>query len=113
VEHAFKFWKTGEFVDDKSPQMFFSSDNYDDKVERKAGALIHTRRVTLYLNTVKNLNKDSWAAIFEAASEILNAGKKKKKSRSKSASSAASSDIFEEPAPEFILLSDDEDEQLE
>jgi hypothetical protein len=88
--------------------MFFSSDNYDDKVERKAGSLIHTRRVTLYLNTVKNLNEDSWAAIFEAASGYLNAGRKKK-GRSKSSSSVASSDIYEEPAPEFILLSDDED----
>jgi hypothetical protein len=64
--------------------------------------------VTLYLSTVKNLNQESWAAIFEAASDFLNASRKKKKGRSKSASSTASSDIFEEPAPEFILVSDDE-----
>lgn len=108
VEHAFKFWKTGEFVDDKSPRMFFSSDNYDDKVELKGGTRILTRRVTVYLSTVKNLNQESWAAIFEAASDFLNASRKKKKGRSKSASSTASSDIFEEPAPEFILVSDDE-----
>ena len=35
VEHAFKFWKTGEFVEDKTSH--FSADNYGDTVKRKAG----------------------------------------------------------------------------
>jgi hypothetical protein len=35
VEHAFKFWKTGEFIEDKTSH--FSADNYGDTVKRKAG----------------------------------------------------------------------------
>ena len=111
VEHAFRFWETGEFVENKS--FHFSAEKYDDKKEHKAGPdgkflKVSIRRASLYLKSIQSLSDDAWVSIFDAAREVVDLGKKKKKGRSRSASLHASSDVLEESAPEFVLLSDDD-----
>ena len=111
VEHAFWFWKTGEFVENKS--FHFSAEKYNDKKEHKTGpdgkfVKVSIRRASLYLKSIQNLSGNAWVSIFEAARKVLDLGKKKMKGRSRSASSHASSDVLEESAPEFVLLSDDD-----
>lgn len=111
VEHAFKFWKTGEFVEDKN--LHFSADNYGDTVKRKAGpdGRIKDMRVLnagQYKPTIRSLSvARHWVPIFNAVTRILST-RKKKKARSKSASSRASSEMLIDDTPEYILLSDED-----
>ncbi|KAF8880830.1 hypothetical protein CPB84DRAFT_1851762 [Gymnopilus junonius] len=117
VEHAFKFWTTGEFVEDS--KLKFNADTYDDLLERKKkpdGSVkeVLTHRSSLYLPSVQSLEKKHWVSIFEAASVILGQSKvgKKKKGCSKSASSAASSEVeLEESMPVFTLHSDEDSDK--
>jgi hypothetical protein len=112
VEHAFKFWKTGDFVEDKTLQ--FSADNYGDTIKRKPGPDGRIKDVRVlnsgrYKPTVNSLSVDKhWAPIFNAVTRILNSTKKKKKARSKSASSRASSEMLIDDTPEYILVSDED-----
>jgi hypothetical protein len=112
VEHAFKFWKTGEFVEDKTSQ--FSADNYGDTVKRKPGPDGRIKDVRVlnsgrYKPTVHSLSVDRhWVPIFNAVTRILNSTRKKKKARSKSASSRASSEMLIDDTPEYILVSDED-----
>ncbi|KAF8872022.1 hypothetical protein CPB84DRAFT_1753781 [Gymnopilus junonius] len=117
VEHAFKFWTTGEFVEDS--KLKFNADTYDDLLEHKKkpdGSVkeVLTHRSSLYLPSVQSLEKKHWVSIFEAASAILGQSKvgKKKKGRSKSASSAASSEVeLEESMPVFTLHSNEDSDE--
>ena len=110
VEHAFKFWKTGEFVEDKTSH--FSADNYGDTIKWKAGpdGRIKDMRVLnagKYKPTIRNLSIEKhWVPIFNAVTRILNSTRKKKKACSKSASSYASSEMLIDETPEYILVSD-------
>ncbi|KDR68743.1 hypothetical protein GALMADRAFT_1026983 [Galerina marginata CBS 339.88] len=112
VEHAFTFWRTGEFVEDKSSH--FSADRYGDTVKRKPGAdggrakdvkvLVAGR----YKPTIRSLTVEKhWVPIFKAVTDILSVNRKKK-ARSKSASSRASSEMIIDETPEFILVSDED-----
>ena len=107
VEHAFKFWKSGEFVEDKSSH--FSADNYGDTVKRKVGpdGRIKDMRVLnagRYKPTIRSLSVvKHWVPIFNNVAHILTSTRKKK-ARSKSASSRASSEIFIDETPEYILV---------
>ncbi|KAF8879220.1 hypothetical protein CPB84DRAFT_1751725 [Gymnopilus junonius] len=117
VEHAFKFWTTGKFVEDS--KLKFNADTYDDLLECKKkpdGSVkeVLTCRSSLYLLSVQSLEKKHWVSIFEAASAILGQSKvgKKKKGCSKSASSAASSEVeLEESMPVFTLHSDEDSDK--
>ncbi|KAF8869147.1 hypothetical protein CPB84DRAFT_1856678 [Gymnopilus junonius] len=117
VEHAFKFWTTGEFVEDS--KLKFNADTYDDLLECKkkpdrSVKEVLTHRSSLYLPSVQSLKKKHWVSIFEAASAILGQSKvgKKKKGCSKSASSAASSEVeLEESMPVFTLHSNEDSDK--
>ena len=112
VEHAFKFWKTGEFVEDKTSH--FSADNYGDTVKRKAGPDGRIKDVRVlnavrYKPTIRSLSIGRhWVPIFNAVTCILSNTRKKKKARSKSASSRASSEMLIDDTPEYILVSDED-----
>lgn len=111
VEHAFKFWKTGEFVEDKTSH--FSADNYGDTVKRKAGADGRMKDMRVlnagrYKPTIRSLTVvRHWVPIFKSVTRILSSTRKKK-SRSKSASSRASSEMLIDETPEYILVSDED-----
>ncbi|KAF8881515.1 hypothetical protein CPB84DRAFT_1851568 [Gymnopilus junonius] len=117
VEHAFKFWTTGEFVEDS--RLKFNANTYDDLLECKkkpdrSVKEVLTCRSSLYLPSVQSLEKKHWVSIFKAASAILGQSKvgKKKKGHSKSASSAASSEVeLEESMPVFTLHSDEDSDE--
>jgi hypothetical protein len=112
VEHAFKFWKTGEFIEDKTSH--FSADNYGDTVKRKAGPDGRVKDVRVlnagqYKPTIRSLTVDRhWVPIFKSVTRILSSTRKKKKARSKSASSRASSEMLIDDTPEYILASDED-----
>jgi protoporphyrinogen oxidase len=111
VEHAFTFWKTGEFVEDKNSH--FSADNYGDTVKRTVGSDKRIKSVRVlnagrYKPTIRSLSVDRhWVPIFNAVTRIL-ASTRKKKARSKSASTRASSEMLIDETPEYILLSDED-----
>ena len=69
------------------------------------------RCATQYLPMVKALSKDHWDAIFKEISYILAASDNKPKhKRSRSASSHGSEATEEEEAaPEYVLVSDDDE----
>ncbi|KAF8811356.1 hypothetical protein BYT27DRAFT_7253054 [Phlegmacium glaucopus] len=111
VEHAFKFWKQGKFIDsdDKSTIGHFSGDIYGDNIKRKNGEDVWVLNAGQYKKTIENfLVEKHWVLIFEAANEVLNASRRKKKGRSQSALSQASSEAIMADIPEYILVSDDE-----
>ncbi|KAF8900113.1 hypothetical protein CPB84DRAFT_1847376 [Gymnopilus junonius] len=69
VEHAFKFWTTGEFVEDS--KLKFNADTYDDLLECKKKPDGSVKEVltccsSLYLLSVQSLEKKHWVSIFEA-----------------------------------------------
>ncbi|KAF8809369.1 hypothetical protein BYT27DRAFT_7094606 [Phlegmacium glaucopus] len=111
VEHAFKFWKQGKFInsDDKSTIGHFSGDIYGDNIKRKNGEDVRVLNAGQYKKTIENFSVEKhWVPIFEAANEVLNASRRKKKGRSQSALSQASSEATMADIPEYILVSDDE-----
>ncbi|PPQ82128.1 hypothetical protein CVT24_012431 [Panaeolus cyanescens] len=118
VEHVFKWWQTGHFVEDKNTSGFFSADNYADSVKRVIGADGRAKN-TLFLvagrfkRAVESLDVEThWVPMFEDITTTLHhvIEKRRRKSRSQSVSSAASSDFIVESDMELLFESDgDED----
>ncbi|KAF9553010.1 hypothetical protein CPC08DRAFT_767856 [Agrocybe pediades] len=113
VEHALKFWVTGEYVPDGRAK--FCAEDYGDRIVRKknaTGKLVDVKILGsgLYLPAAKALPRSQWREIFEEVGEVLESSNRRKKGRSMSMSSRASSEVpMEVESTPLIILSDDDE----
>ena len=117
IEHAFKMWKTGEFVppDSRKPAGQFSYDNYADFIQHikstggSKSRKVLKRRATQHVATVKSLSRDTWNMIFTEAASHISKGKKRKRSQSASScgSEVVEDLIQEDDSYEEVVLESD------
>ncbi|KAG6912592.1 hypothetical protein DXG01_013567 [Tephrocybe rancida] len=103
AQRGLLFWKTGEFIDDKTSTGYFSFDNYGDKTaqDKKTKEMVTTRHATKLLPSVKAFNDDRWRQLLTAAMEYL---EPKKTKAGSTTSSRPTSEIFTKD--DFIIKSD-------
>ncbi|KAG6823287.1 hypothetical protein H0H92_010724, partial [Tricholoma furcatifolium] len=117
VEHSLNEYRTGTQIIDKTPQGFYSADNYGDKeLEKKDenGRMFieKTLNASRYIATFKDFKVKHWKAILDASREhLLNLPTRRgRKSRSSSQSSSVRSLRVEEEE-DFAFKSDTSDEE--
>ena len=114
VQHAFKAWTTGEYVEPQGNANHFSANNYGDHTERLKSNNSRTFNVlvccaTQYMPMVKSLLKEHWVMIFTEISDILANNRPKCKCLRSASSRGSEAHEEEEAAQEYILVSDDDE----
>ena len=96
----------GQKIQDKDKSLpDFSKQNYGDQHQHdknKAGsALIWIRRAMIFCETLKKMNQEKWAKIFEEARKYL--PEKKREQAASSATLVDNGDSVEDPDADFVM----------
>ncbi|KIL54640.1 hypothetical protein M378DRAFT_18705 [Amanita muscaria Koide BX008] len=109
VGRALEMWSDG--TKSTAKPLPFSGDNYSDiyiKINNQSNKRRRLRRATIFVSTLKNIDKDTWDIILKLAHEYIETGTRRRGSSASASSNSAlvtgtQAEEIEDPDADFVM----------